>query len=208
VTSFSLLLRLWFALVPLAAPAPDQETIFIDLQPKANESLKGPQPGNDLADLPQGKQTFEGIKFDIGEKLISLGCSRLKEKPLKVEGVKVNQKVGKLHILHATHYAVPDDTVIAHYVIHYADKSKEMIEVVYGKDVRDWWYYRDSPEVSRGKIAWKGSNDQANKNQAGVRLYLTTWENPKADKKVVSIDLVAEEKAECALFCVAMSVTD
>jgi hypothetical protein len=204
----SLLLPLWFAMAVFSAPAPDQETIFLDLQAKANERLTGPQPGNDLADLPQGKQTFEGIKFDIGEKMIHLGCTQVKEKPQKVEGVKVGQKVGKLHILHATHYAVADDTVIAHYVVNYADKSSEKIEVAYGKDVRDWWYYRDSPDVSRGKVAWKGSNDTAKKNQAGVRLYLTSWENPRPDKKVVAIDLVAEENTECALFCVAMSVTD
>jgi hypothetical protein len=91
-------------------------------------------------------------------------------------------------------------------VVHYADKTTEKIEVAYGKDLRDWWTYKDTEKVTRGKVAWEGDNELAKKNDAKIRLYLYTWENPKPEKKVTSIDLVAADDTPCSLFCVAMTL--
>ncbi len=48
-----------------------------------------------------------------------------------------------------------------------------------------------SKEVARGKVAWTGQNDDATRGNLKLRLYLTTWENPELDKKVVSIDYLS-----------------
>src|SRR5438105_15964964 len=87
----------------------DKKWILIDLQPKANHKLKDnfhgtDFQGNNLESLPQGEQTLEGIKFKIGEKYIQLTSTQaaVADMPEKVEGIKVDAKFAKLHILHAT----------------------------------------------------------------------------------------------------------
>src|SRR5437899_2056278 len=86
-----------------AAPAPEATIQFIDLQPKSNHKLKEAMHDanlseNNLADLSPGKQTLDGIKFNIGEGLVQLTNDALKDKfPEKVEGIKVGAKFAKLH---------------------------------------------------------------------------------------------------------------
>ncbi len=151
-----------FAVALAAAPAPSESgPVYIDLQPQANVKLKddfhsGTYAGNNLAELPTGKQTFGGVKFNVGEGLVQLGSSNVAGKPEKVEGIKVGRTLKKLHFLHACGHNAPDDTVIAKYVVHYDDNTTEDVEVVYGKDVVDWWAYPDQKAPTRGKVAWEG----------------------------------------------------
>jgi hypothetical protein len=205
----ALLISAVFALAPLVAaePAAEKAVTYLDLQPKANQKLKEPFHGstdaNDLAELKEGKQTLEGLKFNTGKGLIQLANENLKDQLPE----KVDAKFAKLHILQATGHSVEDGTVIAKYVLHYADKSEETIEVVYGKDVRDWWRNDDAKEPTRGKVAWKGSNESAKSNGSSIWLFSLTWKNPKPDKKVVSIDYVSK-LTEAAPFVVAMTLED
>jgi len=212
----------------LAAPA-DKKFAYVDLQPQANQKLAdnfgSGREGNNLAELPKGEQTFEGVKFKIEDGLIQLGSKLLKEqRPDKVEGIKVGKTFAKLHILHATCYGngsmigqegkegdplfVPDDTLIAEYKVHYEDGSTEVIPVAYGQDVRDWWFTDNSKGVTRGKVAWKGDNELAKSFGGRVRLYLSTWENPKPAKKVVDIDYVKGKDTPAAPFCLAMTLEE
>jgi hypothetical protein len=91
--------------------------------------------------------------------------------------------------------------------VHYADKSEETIEVVYGKDVRDWWRNDAAKAPTRGKVAWKGTNESAKSNGSSIWLFSFTWKNPKPDKKVVSIDYVSTLTG-AAPFVVAMTLED
>ena len=192
---------------------------FIDLKEKANhkldEAFHSGAEGNHLGELPKGEQTFEGVKFKIGDKLIQLGSKLVENMPEKVEGIKVDKTFTTLHILHATGYGggpneegtayfVPDDTLIGRYHVHYEDGVVEVIPIVYGKDVRDWWWKETEKSVPRAKIAWKGDNDRAKAGSARIRLYLTSWHNPKPHKKVTHIDYSSTfDKA--APFCVALT---
>lgn len=192
--------------------AKEKAPTYIDLQPQANqklmESFRGVLEDNNLAELKQGTQTLEGVRFNIGEGFIRLANKRLKEDwPEKVEDIKVDAKFATLHILHATAYSVADDTVIAKYVVHYDDKSTETIEVVYGKDVRDWWCHDGDEDPTRGKVAWTGSNKAAASTGNSLWLFCLTWKNPKPDKKVVSIDYVST-LTDAAPFVVAMTHTE
>lgn len=204
----------------IAGARAEEQVRYIDLEPKANlmlgDSLGSGIEGNNLAELPTGEQTLGGVKFKIGPGLIHLGSKLLPSLPEKVEGIAVDGKINKLHILHATCYGrgpedarwyVKSGTLIGEYVVQYDDKSAEGIPIVYGEDVCDWFFGADDPEPSRGKVAWKGDNGFAGQVNCRVRLYVSTWTNPKPDKKVVRIDFISrKEESRAAPFCVSMSV--
>jgi hypothetical protein len=198
-----------------AAPVPEEQpTAYIDLKPhinvKMNENLHSDRyPNNNLDTLPKGKQTFADAKFLIGDGVLQLGSAQVTTKPQKIEGIKVGRRFAKLNILQATGYSVEDDTQIAKYVINYEDKTTEEIEVVYGKDVVDWWAYPGRAAPTRSKVAWEGENEASKGFEAKLKLYLTTWENPHPKKKVVSIDFVATApEKDAAPFCVAITAED
>jgi hypothetical protein len=77
-----------------------------------------------------------------------------------------------------------------------------------GRDLRDWWLGgRGDPktEVTQARVAWTGPNPFADLFQAQVRLFLRTYENPRPDVEVVSVDFVSKE-ATAAPFVVAMTI--
>jgi RNA polymerase sigma factor (sigma-70 family) len=174
----------------------------IDLGPhvnqKLNERFHNYREGNDLATLPTGRQSFAGIAFTVGGGVVRLGG----DTPAQVEGIKVGAKVTRLHFLHACGHCgnIPRNTSIGKYVVHYDDKSTEEVEIVYGRDVVDWWVQPGVADPTRGKIAWEGQNQFS-----PIKLFLTTWENPNADKRVVTLDYVATGGTP---FCVAISAED
>lgn len=194
--------------VALAGGA-DTEVTYLDLQPHANQKLAEDfhVPGNTFKELPQGEQTLRGVKFKIGESAIMLAGTFLSDQPEKAEGIQVKKAFRKLHILHASAYVAPDGTLIGEYLVHYEDGSTEAVPVVYGEDVRDHWNKDQSKAVTRGKVAWTGENDAVKERNMKLRLYLTTWENPKPDKRVARIDYVSK-KARSAPFCIAMTVEE
>jgi RNA polymerase sigma factor (sigma-70 family) len=171
----------------------------IDLRPhvnqKLNERFHTYRDGNDLATLPTGRQSFAGIAFTVEGGVVQLGIG----KPAKVEGIKVDAKVVKLHFLHACGSCdnIPRNTPIGKYVVHYDDKSTEMIDIIYGKDVVDWWVQPAVFDPTRSKVAWAGQNAFS-----AIKLFLTTWENPHPEKRIVTLDYVATGGTP---FCVAIS---
>ena len=200
----------------LAAPAPSDSTFTpIDLKAYTNWKLKdtlhsGNFDGNNLAELPTGKQTFADVKFTVGDEFIQLGSAQVKG-PEKVEGIKVGRFVGKLHFLHSCGcgYNTADDTLIGKYVVNYDDKTTADIEIVYGKDVADWWVGPDRKDPTRSKVGWEGENAATKERNTKIKLSMSTWENPHPKKKVVSIDYVATEAAtDVCPFCVAITAQD
>ena len=149
------------------------------------------------------------MEFEIGDGVLQLGSASVTGKPTKIEGIKVGRTLKKLRFLQACGYSAPDDTVIGKYIINYDDKSKAEIEIVYGKDVVDWWAYPDRKGPTKGKAAWEGENEASKGFDAKIKLYLMTWENPKPDKKVATIDFVATKpEIGAAPFCVAITAED
>lgn len=174
----------------------------IDLTPYVNQKLKehfhGHQPGNDLSGLPNGTQSFAGAKFNVGEGLVQLGAG----KPNKVEGIKVGIKAERLQFLHACSHAggTPLNAVIGKYIVRYEDKTTAEIEIVYGKDVVDWWVQPGVADPTQSKIAWSGQN-----RFSPIKLFLTTWPNPSPEKRILTLDYVMIRNAP---FCVAMTAEE
>ena len=209
-----------------SAPAADDGHIYIDLQAKANQKLDdnfhSSAEGNNLSSLPKGEQKFKGVPFKIEDGLIQLGSKVVDDKPEKVEGIKVDAKFTKLNLLHATGYGggpnqegnagfVADDTVIGKYVVHYDDKDKTTaeIEIVYGKDVIDWWVGPDRKDPTRSKVGWEGENAAVKGSGTKIKLSVSSWENPHPKKKILSIDYVnSAASTDVCPFCVAITAED
>jgi hypothetical protein len=212
----------------LAPAAPPGKFTFVDLKPYANQKLTdnfgSGREGNNLKALRSGGRTFAEVNFKIGEGVVQLGSKLLQaEKPNEVEGIKVGQVCAKIHILHATGYGngqtvgeegkegdplfVADGTKIAEYQIRYADGSSASIPVVYGQDVRDWWFTEKAKGVTRGKVVWQGDNELAKEIGSRIRLYLTSWDNPHPAKKVAALNYVkTQPDSPAAPFCVAITL--
>lgn len=216
------MLTVGIALASASVLAEETKFVCIDLSSKTNQKLADNQgrgaEGNHLKDVPTGEQLFADIKFRIGEGLIQLGSKLLDNFPEKVVDIRVGKQVLYLHLFHATAFGggpnlpgtpgyVQDGMVIGEYVVRYEDNSTESIPIIYGEDVRDWFYREDEKDPSRGKVAWRGANDFATQVDAKIRLYVSSWKNPKPNQKVLNIDYVSKKSETVAApFCLAITV--
>ena len=159
----------------------------IDFQSKANRRLNekfGRIEGNDLRELPQGEQTLGGLKFKIGPAALFLAGAKYREVPEKIEGIAVDRTIARLHVLHGAAWAdaalgVPDRTEIGTYVVHYEDGSQQVIPIVCGENVSNWWSSSQGGKpLPRGKVLWTGANPATRGGPSVLQLYLITWENP------------------------------
>jgi hypothetical protein len=198
-----------------AAAAAEPTFVLVDLQAQANQKLADDlhgTEGNNLAKVPQGEQKLGETRFKIGEKMVHVrGQAGAQEAPVKVDGIPVNAKFDRLHILHSTGYGegmnppLDEGTEIGAYIVHYADKSTERIPIVYGEDLRDWWDWPDRPDVKRAKVVWTGSNTASENNQRQIRLFEVVWTNPHPDSEVATIDMQSKETV-CDPFLVALTL--
>jgi len=157
---------------------------------------------NDLSALPQGTVTLENVPFDVrGVIQLRREMKIWRMLPQEVKGISVAHKAQRVHFLHgtvgpeffeATAEPLKTGTKIGGYVLHYADGSQYELEIVYGRDVRDWWLLFDpSRETDRAELAWTGTNPCTTEAGTSLRLYKRTWENPKPDVEIQSIDFVS-----------------
>ena len=209
------------------APAPPGKFTFVNLQPHVNQKLTdnfgSGRDGNDLVAVGKDGRTFGGANFKLADGVIQLGSQFLgSPKPSKVEGIKVGGMCAKIHIVQSTIYGngqpvgqegkegepgfVADGKTIAEYKVHYEDGSEATIPVVYGEDVRDWWFNQNAKDVSRAKVVWKGENDLTRELGCRVRLFMTTWENPHPEKKIATIDFIKTGDNAAAPFCLAITL--
>jgi len=218
---FAILLPMVAAGVLFAAPAPKEKGFFpIDIQKQGNKEVLGMFAGGDetnvLKDFPTGEKKFYDVTFKVDKKMIMLGSIAQKTEPAKVDGIAVGRVASRMHFLHANGYGggpnkegsawfVKDGTTIGNYTVHYEDNTTAEIPIVYGEHTRDW-FYQDDPEPTKAKIAWSGDNDYATARASKIRVYQMTWENPKPDKKIVSIDFVGrKEETTAAPFVIAIT---
>jgi hypothetical protein len=92
--------------------------------------------------------------------------------------------------------------------LRYADGETRPLDLVYGRDVRDWWYdpaKADAETTDRAKVVWTGMNPVANEYGRRLRLYLNTRASPRPGVKITTFDFVST-MSESAPFLIAVTV--
>ncbi|HXC99829.1 MAG TPA: hypothetical protein VN048_10845 [Verrucomicrobiae bacterium] len=190
---------------------PDARTI--NLKPWLNAALTDSLGGwddassNNLAELPQGLHVFDGIPFDVEGRLQLMGRNLLDGDttwPVRVRNIKVAAKCVRIHLLHGANGITEDMTGrnVATLVLHYSDGSQVRIPIVAGSQVRDWWgpiydtaagWNSCQPTAPGSELAWIGSNPRIKEKEPelSLRLYQSTFENPRPDLEIASIDFVS-----------------
>src|SRR2546423_1164107 len=122
----------------LALPAFAGESVrltYLDIQGKGNQKFTddlGGAEGNSLRNVIEGDEKLDDVRFKVGDKFIHLKGDKEPDLPAKVEGIKVEARCDRLHILHSTAHGEgqgpqDDGSEIGAYIIHYDDGKTERI---------------------------------------------------------------------------------
>jgi hypothetical protein len=198
--------------------------IMIDLKALVNASLLASVDGpanvkdNNLAELPSGVHTFAGVPFDVEGRLQLMGRNLIesgKRFPVIVKHIPISRQCARLHLLHGASAVRTLDKKIARIVLHYADGSQAKIGIRAGQDVLDWWgpiYNTEAGEerqtTSPGtELAWAGGNPWIKQRapEFSLRLYRSTFANPRPDLEISSIDYVST-LTDAAPFLVGLTI--
>ncbi len=155
-----------------------------------------------FAALPTGRQQFGGVPFDVYDfptspvpTSIMLGGANVPGNlPEQVNGIPVNRKADALFFLQAARIDQRRNSdelkankklEMARYVVHYADGSTENVPIYAEIDVDD--YKQKAPAALPGaQVGWVAP-------YAGTEFsavaYVKTWNNPKPDVAIASVDL-------------------
>ena len=152
----------------------------IDLSPHYNVGLEAKPEWHGVT---RGMHSLVGVQFDIR------GWVQLRRVPstqpaAPVKDIRVSRNCRRLHFLHGTGPPVPDGTVVARYLIHYADGQEVELPIIYGEDLRDR-VTRSDPvlSTSRAVSVWPEPDSER-------RFYCRSWQNSRPEVEVASIDFM------------------
>jgi len=181
----------------------DTSSRFVDLTKHYNVSLgefpyQTEQAARVLTEtfdqIPPGVRRFADTSFDVRgvlalagtETVLSAGLYELKS---EVTGIPVERTATSMHLLHGAGWGgvEPHGTCIGEVVVHYDDGETRTVEICAGRHVRDWFLSRShTRQVSDGTLAWVQPSSQVSGRDIG--LYTMSWENPKPETKIETID--------------------
>ncbi len=168
-------------------------------------------PRNNLAELPAGYEIFDGVRFNVAGLIQLVGGNDVNQTsnpyPASIEGIPVNRFCRYLHLLHGTAQGADDQTVVATLVLHYADGTAARLDIIYGQQVYDWWFTgsSDLPLAGNTKVAWVGKNPAATSKGCRIRVFKTSFLNPKPAARIETVDFVSA-LSPSAPFLLALTV--
>jgi beta-galactosidase len=157
--------------------------------------------------LPQGRQRFAGVDYDIYEmstspvpQVLMLGGKGLaQELPAEITGIPVRCKADALFFLHAARLDQRMNDrdrrdhkkfAIFKYVVHYADGQREQVPIYAEVDIDH--YVQEHPKALSGaQVAWRRSYEGS---QDSAVAYAKQWNNPRPDVEIESVDMVYVDK--------------
>jgi len=112
--------------------------------------------------------------------------------PESVRGIAIRQKCRRLHFLHVGRVsgAPRDGVTVGAYRMRYGDGEEVALPIVYGHHLRSLSPPFDPKDpLDQGtKVGWAGTTPES---KEPLRLFLTTWENPRPDVAIESLDFVS-----------------
>ncbi len=157
--------------------------------------------------LPQGRQRFAGVDYDIYEmptspvpQVLMLGGKGLPEDlPAEITGIPVHCKADALFFLHTARLDQRMDDrdrrehrkfAIFKYIVHYADGQSEEVPIYAEIDIDH--YVQQQPKALPGaQIAWTRPYEDS---QDHAVAYAKQWNNPRPDVEIESVDMVYVDK--------------
>jgi WD40 repeat protein/tRNA A-37 threonylcarbamoyl transferase component Bud32 len=163
---------------------------------------------NDLAALPRGLQTLDGVLFDI-RGVVQLSCSHPElaiAYPREVIGIPLRQTCRALHFLHADGWAASNGAEIGDYVILYSDGAEQVVPLTYAENIWNWWDIpgQTAPMKPGTTLAWRGRNPLSTRSGIDLLLFHFRWENPRPEVPLVSITF-RSSMTHAAPFLVALT---
>jgi hypothetical protein len=158
--------------------------------------VPGFEAGNNLESLPRGPQELGGVVFDV-QGIVQLQGQIWQKQghrfPQRVDGIRVGRACARVHLLHANSgFADPPGTTVALLVLHYADGTEEQLSINQGEHILDWWVWNNTlPSDLNTVVAWTGENPAVAQRGKKIRLLRTSFENPKPDLRLETIDYVS-----------------
>lgn len=175
-----------------------------------------PVKDNTLASLPRGRQTFGGVRFQVGSGLIQLsGREFVKRKfqsfPTNVADIRIERKFDRLHLLHGASYEANGSPPIATVTLHYEDGKTHTLMLNYDFHVANWWFFARKGETSppppkseTSVLDWTGRNPAVGP-EVILRLFRSTFENPRPNVHITNLEYGSLMTAS-APFLLALSV--
>lgn len=173
--------------------------------PIGTGSLNG---ANNLATLAAGKNSYSATPFEVSGIIQLTGKQALlagRNFPEKVEGIKVGSGCSLIHLLHGAGWSDLEKTTIANLVLHFSDGAQHAVPIVYGQHVFDWWENDEQPADKDTSVAWKGANKISTMFGTELRIYKTTFQNPKPGATIDHVDFISA-KRQSAPFLLGLTV--
>jgi WD40 repeat protein len=182
-----------------ASLLPEPRFRVIDLSTHHNAGLNETwhTEGSPLSSLGTGIQKLAGVDFDVwGLIQVGANASNGMAYPKQISGITVARQSDQLHFLHAAIHAgsATNGAQIGSYVIHYADGQLREIPIRAGIELADWWTHSRETNT-QFTVAWTGTNEKSAQYQKSIRLFKTTWKNPRPDVEIASIDFLSRRNA-------------
>lgn len=177
-------------------------TRTIDLHSFYNSDLNQPlqgKTGDDLASLPKGALTLDGVLFEIGGVIqLGPGSGTQARLPAEVKSIPVHQHCQHLYFLHAASGTDPilSGTQIGSYNVHLSRPDVLLeIPIYLDRTVADWHGGKLPAGADKElRVAWVGENSDSKLTGSQVRLFVTAW-NLAPGVDVDTLDFVSAGKS-------------
>jgi beta-lactamase regulating signal transducer with metallopeptidase domain len=165
-------------------PNSEQRAAPIALVPDLAFAENWAGAGEYFAEFPTGEQQFGGVPWIIR------GVAPVRvSQPVKFTAGRTLQK---LHLLHGVDAVAEEGTIVGYVRLSYRDGQVVQLPVRYGAHVRACRFGEFSPvQDPASAMAWTGGNAEVRAAGQALRLYRTTFINPRPAMPVVRVDYAA-----------------
>jgi RNA polymerase sigma factor (sigma-70 family) len=148
--------------------------------------------------LPKGRQSYDGIPFEIDRRVQLHGNVDARESrrhPASVIGIPVHESLSRLHMVQGANLGEREGTPIAALRLNYKNGASHVLFLRYGVHTREWWHYPNEvvsavtdPNTS---VVWTGRSEDGDSKGATHRIFRTTFDLPASDEAVETIDCLS-----------------